>query len=172
MPIISRTNWVLLAAVPLLSLSLAACGGETGGKDDVASAGGDKKGGGQQLTPAEKSKKYNACLAERGVAPGSGKAGEDTPEQTASPEEVEAALAACKEFALTAQDMQNAPKPDAKRLEQARKYVKCLRANGYDAPDPDPETGGMPLDKDAMKNMDKLQAAAEKCKDVNPASQR
>ena len=40
---ISRTNWGLLAAIPLLSLSLAACGGGTGGNDDVASAGGDKK---------------------------------------------------------------------------------------------------------------------------------
>lgn len=168
---ISRTNWGLLAAIPLLSLSLAACGGGTGGNDDVASAGGDKKGGGQQLTPAEKTKKYNACLAERGVAPGSGKAGEDAPKQTASPEEVQAALAACKEFAPTAQDMQQAPKPDAKQLEQARKYVKCLRANGYNAPDPDPETGGIPLDQDAG-NMDKLQAAAEKCTAVNPAAQR
>lgn len=104
------------------------------------------------------------------MAPGSGKAGEDAPKQTASPEEVQAALAACKEFAPTAQDMQKAPKSDAKQLEQARKYVKCLRANGYNAPDPDPETGGMPLDQDA--NMDKLQAAAEKCKAVNPAAQR
>lgn len=30
----------------------------------------------------------------------------------------------------------------------------------------------MPVDKEAMQNMDKLQAAAEKCQDVNPASQR
>ncbi|MFI1483113.1 hypothetical protein [Streptomyces sp. NPDC020747] len=169
---ISRTNWGLLAAVPLLSLSLAACGGSTGGNDDIASAGGGKKENGQQLTAAERTKKYNACLAERGVAPVSGKAGEDPLEQTASPEEVEAALAACKDFAPTAQDMQSGQKPDAKRLEQARKYVKCLRANGYDAPDPDPETGGLPLNEDAMKNMDKLQAAAEKCKDVNPASKK
>ncbi|WP_250403773.1 hypothetical protein [Streptomyces cellostaticus] len=166
----SRTRWGLLAAIPLMSLLLAACGGDNGGDDSVASAGGDKQKGEQQLTAAEKSKKYTACLSERGVAPPGGKAGEDAPEQIASPEEVEAALAACKEFAPTAQDMQD--KPDAKQLAQMREYVKCLRANGYDAPDPDPETGGMPVDQDAMKDMDKLRAAAEKCKDVNPASQR
>ncbi|WP_407077435.1 hypothetical protein [Streptomyces sp. SCSIO 30461] len=88
-----------------------------------------------------------------------------------APEEAEAALAACKEFAPTAQDTQDT-KPDAKQLAQMREYVKCLRANGYDAPDPDPETGGMPVDQNATKSMDELRAAAEKCKDVNPASQR
>ncbi|MEU3282559.1 hypothetical protein [Streptomyces antibioticus] len=163
----SRNRWGLLAAIPLMSLMLAACGGDNGGDDGVASAGGDKQKGEQQLTPAEKSKKYTACLAERGVAPVGGRAGEDAPKQTASPEEVEAALAACKEFAPTAQDMQD--KPDAKQLAQMREYVKCLRANGYDAPDPDPETGGLAVDQNAMKDMDKLRAAAEKCKDVNPA---
>ncbi|MET8558044.1 hypothetical protein ABZV64_24255 [Streptomyces sp. NPDC004959] len=168
----TRTGWAILVAAPLLSVLLAACGSDSGKGDEIASVGGDKKGSGQKVTPAEKAEKYKKCLSERGVSPRSGKVGEDVPDQTASPDEVEAALAACKEFAPTAQDMQEGQKPDPKQLERARKYVKCLRANGYNAPDPDPETGGMPVDKEAMQNMDKLQAAAEKCQDVNPASQR
>ncbi|MEU9188458.1 hypothetical protein AB0D14_28790 [Streptomyces sp. NPDC048484] len=160
----------LSASVALLSLALAACGGSGGGDDDsVASAGGEKKGAGTKVSSEEKAKKYNACLAERGVAPAGGKVGEEIPEQTASEAEVEAALKACKNYAPTAADEQN-QKPSAGQLEQMRKYVKCLRKNGYDAPDPDPETGGLSVEKDM--DMDKLQSAAEKCDAVNPAFQK
>ncbi|MEU2835114.1 hypothetical protein ABZ667_41965 [Streptomyces lavendulae] len=153
-----------------MSLAVVACGGSVGGEDEsVASAGGEKQGNGPKLSNEEKTKKYNSCLAERGVSPQNGKAGGETPEQTASEDEVQAALKACKEYAPTAADMQN-QKPDAGELEKSRKYVQCLRKNGFDAPDPDPNTGGLPMD--TSMDMDKLNAAAEKCRDVRSASQK
>ncbi|MCT2593506.1 hypothetical protein LHJ74_26990 [Streptomyces sp. N2-109] len=149
-----------------------ACGGsDSGNEDSVASAGGDKQSSGKKLSGEEKAKKYKACLAERGVAPLSGKVGEDVPEQTASEEEVEAALKACKDYAPTVADGRN-QKPTAGELENSRKYVQCLRKNGYDAPDPDPETGGLDVGQGDMGDLDKLKAASEKCRDLNPANQK
>lgn len=164
-----RGNWRLSAPIALLSLALVACGGGDGGNDDsVASAGGERQSSSEKPSSEEKAKKYKACLAERGVAPANGKTGEEVPEQTASAEEVEAALDACKEYAPTVTDGEN-EKLTGDELESRRKYVECLRENGYDAADPDPESGGVNAGQD--KDLEKLKAAGEKCRDLNPASQ-
>ncbi|MBC9719569.1 hypothetical protein H9Y04_44495 [Streptomyces sp. TRM66268-LWL] len=164
-----RVPMKLLVAVPLVSLALAACGSQ-GEDSSVASAGGDKQQSGKQLSSAEKLRKYKACLAERGVSAQAHKVGEEAPEQV-SPEEMEEALEECKEWAPTAEDVAGS-KPDEKTLEAVRKYAQCLRDNGVNVPDPDPETGALSSSKDMMKDPDKLKAAAEKCKHLAPGAQQ
>ncbi|MFJ2174399.1 hypothetical protein ACIQVO_34585 [Streptomyces sp. NPDC101062] len=167
-----RGNWRLSASAALLGLALVGCGGsDIGDKETVTSAGGEKRSSGKRLSAEEKAEKYDACLAERGVTAMSGRTGEDVPEQTASAEEVEAALKACKDYAPTVADGRN-QKPTAEELETRRRYAQCLRENGYEAADPDPETGGLKVGQGDMGDLDKLKAAAEKCRDLNPANQK
>ncbi|MFF2962050.1 hypothetical protein ACFVT1_24640 [Streptomyces sp. NPDC057963] len=175
MPASARKR-TLCGAVLATALLLAATAcGSGGGGDTVASAGGEKSAeGAPKLSAVEKSERYKDCMAEHGAPVLAGKAGEQAdapvPEQTVSPEKAKAAQDACKQYAPTATD--DTPKPDAAWMAQMREYVKCLRENGYDAPDPDPETGRLGGHDGFNPNtpdMQKLMAAGEKCKARNPA---
>ncbi|MFI6299655.1 hypothetical protein ACIBEJ_49230 [Nonomuraea sp. NPDC050790] len=64
------------------------------------------------------------------------------------------------------------PTTTADPQEQARKFAQCMRDNGVDMPDPDPN-GKMGLKIDAKKvNEPAFKKAAEACKDLRPFRDR
>ncbi|WP_245927161.1 hypothetical protein [Nocardioides silvaticus] len=155
-------------AVVLLALTLSGCGDE---EDDggVASAGGDASASGDTADPAgmddrDRMLAFAGCLRDNGLdvddpAEGEGlqlKFGPETDRAT-----VEAAMEACREFAP-----EGGPGGGRIDSETMLEFAECMRANGVEAfPDPDPDQGGMMIDRDIAEDPD-FEAAQEACKDI------
>ncbi|TDC72776.1 hypothetical protein E1193_27025 [Micromonospora sp. KC606] len=54
------------------------------------------------------------------------------------------------------------------RQQRALKFVECMREQGIDMPDPDPETGGVGMEFDDSTE-DKMKAASEACRQYMPS---
>jgi hypothetical protein len=165
----------LLAALTLLAaLAMTACGSD-GGTGGIATAGGaasqpDPSSSAPKLSDSERAVKFAKCMREHGVDmpdpdPGTGAQGFAV--KGADAAKMEAAMAACKQYAPFGG---KAPKLDQAEIERMRQHARCMRANGVpDFPDPGadglikigPESGIKPDDP-------KLKAAMEKCKEYLP----
>lgn len=154
----------------LVALSVAGCGGTKGDDDGVATAGGGTaKPSGSASAPAndaDGSLKYSACMRANGVpnfpdANANGGLDIDLGKLGVSKEKMDAADQKCKQYLPNGGQPQ---KLDPEKLELARQYSKCIRANGVPGfPDPDPN-GGIAIDGNKL-GVDPLGAtmkAAEK----------
>jgi hypothetical protein len=135
-----------------LLLTLAACGQPATG-DGVASAGGTPaaSAAGPAARDEDAPLKFSQCMREQGMTwfpdpqPGGGLQVKVPPGTDKA--KVDAAMAACKEFAP---DGGPRDKADPQQLEQARQMSQCMRDNGVpDFPDPDAD-GNMRLDGDKI----------------------
>ncbi|GAA3666492.1 hypothetical protein GCM10022224_033160 [Nonomuraea antimicrobica] len=160
-----RVLSALVASPIALTLFLTGCGADDGGGADVASV----SGGGTQAAasakpsedPQERSLKFAQCMRENGVeVPDPDPNGRVMMKFDGSVprEKVEAAQAACKEFAPSGQ-MQGGGDP--KMAENMRKLAQCMRDNGVESY-PDPEGGMMRITGDVGNDPD-FKAAQEKC---------
>ena len=129
-----------LAALAMLAVISAGCGGTASSTDTASSTG---TGGNKNLTARDKAVKFTECMRENGVG--------DFPDPNASgefpsfgisvsPAEWKKALGACKELqppgSLSAH-------MTPKQLSVALKFAQCMRENGVpDFPDP---VNGQPL---------------------------
>ncbi|MEW2357632.1 hypothetical protein [Spirillospora sp. NPDC029432] len=127
----------LIALLLLPALALGACGGGGSGGEGTKKAADD----------GARMREYAKCMRANGVdmpdpsADGrvevkvtGGKPGEDR---------LKAAEEKCRKLMPNGGKL---PKPDAKRMAEARAMSKCMRENGVpDFPDPDPETGGIQI---------------------------
>lgn len=149
----SRTRRpVAVLAAALLTLALTACGsGEE--EPGVASAGGasssdtrDEAGSAEDQQLA-----YTRCLRENGADITDGD-GEGMGVVTDSDPALDAAIEACADLAPSGDDIGTLTPAE---LEMLRTFAACMREQGIDMPDPDPETGmGTPqgeVDQDAMQ---------------------
>jgi hypothetical protein len=144
----------LAAVVPLLALSLAACGGHK--KPGVATANG---GNGKKGTPTPTSSvdtrtallNYAKCMREHGVnmpdPDFNGDGGGVTIAISGGPAneaQMKAAEDACHQL------LPNGGAPPSmspEQVEQMRKFAQCMREHGVQMADPDPNNGGISIGK-------------------------
>ncbi|MDG4856890.1 hypothetical protein P8605_01720 [Streptomyces sp. T-3] len=160
-----RTVRSALAVVPLVfTVLLTGCGSQGGGTG-VASADGVKKDGASasaSLSADEMGVKFAQCMRENGVPmddpePGGGiqlRVDGSIPKST-----VDKALETCRKY-----QPQGAKGKDGKGGEKMRAYAQCMRKNGVEE-FPDPEGGGMRIDKGIAEDPD-FDKAQEKCQDL------
>ena len=179
LPSMTRTLRTLIAAFgAVVVLGLGACGNTNDGAQ-VANANGGTTATTTQPAdqPAvdedERRQQFTQCMREHGVdlpdpEPGSGGkvrvhgAGPDK-------EKMQAAMEACRQFMPNGGErMQLSPED----LEKMRQMAQCMREHGVDMPDPDPNGGGLLIQKDAQGEPDvdqeKLDQAFQACRDLGP----
>lgn len=168
-----------LIAVPLLLAALAGCGGKaSAGDDGIASADSgtsaspdpsSSPSAGASLSPEQRQLKFAQCMRANGVDmpdpdpngnPGMVKIDRGDPK-------FEAAYEKCKEFAPFGNGDRTLSPQDQQRMLD---LTKCMREHGINMPDPDPNQGGIKIDKNSGINPDdpKFKAAMEACRQYMP----
>jgi hypothetical protein len=164
----------VLAAVPLLLLGLAACGGS-----------GDSSGGAASDTsssedPQEQAVKWAQCMREQGVDVAEPEVNEDGQvlsdlrgNQNIDQDKLDAARKACKEY-LPVSDKMEDLQGDPGFQEAQLRFAQCMRDHGVDVPDPSSAEGGLLIGDGKKQNKEKVQAAQEACdpilRDYSPES--
>jgi hypothetical protein len=145
-----------MALLTALMLAMAGCAGDSGGGEDVATAGGTATASAdadneQTGDTSEQLRKFASCMRENGIdmpdpetdgegrvlfkGPGGGAEGGTPPDR----EKFEAAQQKCKQYLPNGGEP---PKLDPEQIEKARQFSKCMRENGVpDFPDPQPDGG-------------------------------
>jgi uncharacterized protein YceK len=166
----------VMTALALLVL-LGGCGSAADNGDGVASANGD----GSQAPPTsttqqggteEQMQKFAKCMRDNGVdmpdpGPDGGLGqGADSGIDRNSPT-FQKAAEACRQYLPGGGDLS---KLDPKLIDQLRQLTQCLRDNGVDVPDPDPNnpTLGLGAMQDIDRNSPAFQKAMEACQDKIP----
>ncbi|ONI70400.1 hypothetical protein ALI144C_47965 [Actinosynnema sp. ALI-1.44] len=162
-----------IITVIALGVLLGGCGSGTGNQG-VASAGGSGSSAPQTSAPAsgdadEQARKFAKCMRDNGVdmpdpEPGGG-FGDKQIDRT-SPA-FQKAMDACKSALPGGGDLS---KIDPKLVDELRAFTKCMRDNGIDIPDPDPNSPMLGLDKIAGldRNSPAFKKAMDACKDKVP----
>jgi hypothetical protein len=163
----------------LLAASAAGCGGSAG-NDGVATAGspGGKptsSAGTANLSQQDQALKFAQCMRDNGVPnfpdpkfSDGGGLSIDVPEGS-DPHKVDAAMQTCKQYLPNGGEP---PKIDPQRVEQNRKFAKCMRDNGVaNFPDPGADGGIQVNGNDPGMNMDdpKFKAAQNACAQYLPS---
>jgi hypothetical protein len=159
---------LLLLAVPLL---LAGCGAAptTSG---IASAGGAAaQPTASASAPADRGEaqlKFAQCMRENGVdmADPNGSGTIRIQSKKGEQGKTEKAMEACRHLMKDVVGDKGAA-PDPKRLDEMSKYAQCMRENGVDMPDPEPN--GRFVLKMPKGGEQKMKAAQEACKELTPA---
>ncbi|CAM4226381.1 hypothetical protein KIPE111705_45675 [Kibdelosporangium persicum] len=166
----------ILSVLALLAL-LGACGSTDNSNQGIASAGGNGSSAPPTSTSqpgdsGEQMQKFAKCMRDNGVdvpdpEPGGGLGNWDESKVDRDSPAFQKAMEACKSFLPGGGDLS---KLDPKLVDQVRELTQCLRANGIDVPDPDPNSPTLGMD--AMKDIDRdspaFQKAMEACKDKVP----
>ena len=167
----SRRLLLATAAVPVaLLFALSGCGKSDDNGNNVASVNGTASASPtatKTLSPAEEQEralKFAQCMREHGV---------DMPDpvvedgkiqmriQAKPGTNVEAAQAACKEFAPNGGP--GGGKADPEMQKRGLEFAKCMRENGVEKfPDPDPNQGGVRIDG-SIANDPEFEAAQKAC---------
>ncbi|MGW4794188.1 hypothetical protein ACWEPC_17480 [Nonomuraea sp. NPDC004297] len=161
-----RVLSALVTAPFAFSLLLTGCGSGDGGGADVASVSGGTGNPSAAAKPSEdpqeRALKFAQCMRENGVeVPDPDSSGRFMMkfDKGTSPEKVEAAQAACKQYAPSGK-LQGGGDP--KMAENLRKLAQCMRDNGVESY-PDPEGGMMRITPDIAEDPD-FKSAEETCK--------
>lgn len=157
------------------AITLAGCAGGSGDGEDAGTAAGSDPaaaGGGSGEGPSpeqeEQMLKWADCLREHGMdvsVDGGRFQMRGQGDQAAAQEAQEA----CRDLAPEGMGAGGTASPEQKR--EMLEYIQCLRGEGIELSDPDPETGS-PASEDARKFMNPdadMQAAMEACKDARPS---
>lgn len=175
----SRLRSVL--AVPALALvlgAMAACGDNDSG-GEVASANGGQAAPTASASPgafdAEQARKFAQCMRDNGVPEfpdpdpngGGGLGG------VLANSNIDRNSAAFQKAAGACRDLMpnggQRPQLDAAQTEQLRVWAQCMRDNGIDVPDPDPNGGGGLFGSAGQNAIDRdsaaFQKAMEACQD-------
>jgi hypothetical protein len=163
--------------VLILVLMLAGCAAKADG-GGVATAAGGTPTASASSAPAQKDPnapvKFSQCMRQHGMTwfpdpkPAGGGLQIKVPQGT-DKAKMDAAMAACKQYMPNGGE---APKLDAKALEQVRQMAKCMRENGVpDFPDPKAD-GRIELDGAKMGGVGPgdatFDAAQKKCEKLMP----
>lgn len=172
-----RHRIVALAAGGLLVLGLAGCGGDTSGLQVASIGDADDPSASDQdtdqpaLDPDERARQFAACMREQGIdmpdpEPGSG-IRVQAPGSGADREAMGAALQECRHLMPEGAQRQEMSPEDQQRM---REFAACMRDNGVDMPDPDPESGRVIIGGNGQMRPDDpaFQAALEACRDLSP----
>jgi hypothetical protein len=161
-----------LAGVALaLTVLLAGCGQQRKG-DGVASAAGGgatPSASASATTDPDQARKFAQCMRENGVPdfPDPGPDGQFDPSQMRTSgldmQKLQKGMSACRDLAPNGgQNTQL----DAQQQEQLRQFAQCMRDNGVDMADPDPNGGGLGPGGAGLNTSDPaFQKAMEACQD-------
>jgi hypothetical protein len=147
----------------VLALALTACG--SGGAEVAA---GSSPSSSAAMSQEERSREFAQCMRDNGVdvpdpEPG-GKPGGFGKVDRTDPD-FERAREACREFVPGGGDLS---KLDPAKLDQLRVFAQCMRDNGIDLPDPDPNGGKLgglgQIDRDSPA----FRSALDVCRDKLP----
>lgn len=156
----------------LLAL-LAQLGCGSGGSDSPAGGGSTASaaaGEAPAADPEERRLQLTRCLRDNGLdvsdpEPGSGRPGGGGL-QNADPAERQAAFEACQKYATGADGEETSSDDQQQMLD----YIRCLRGEGVDIADPDPNTG-RPQEEDFPKLFDpdqEMRDAMKACERLRP----
>jgi hypothetical protein len=165
-----------MTALALLLL-LGGCSSAANTDQGVASVGGNSSGAPpasstQQAGSGEQMRKFAQCMRDNGVdmpdpEPGGGFGGAFGSDIDRNSPAFQKAMDACRSQLPGGGDLS---KLDPKMIDQLRQLTQCLRDNGVDVPDPDPNSPMLGLD--AMQDIDResptFKKAMEACKDKVP----
>jgi hypothetical protein len=160
-----------------LLLLLGGCSSAANTDQGVASVGGNSSGAPpasatQQGSTEDQMQKFVQCMRDNGVdlpdpEPGGGFGGNPDSQIDRNSPVFEKAMDACRTQLPGGGDLS---KIDPKMIDQLRQLTQCLRDNGVDVPDPDPNSPTLGLDQ--MQNIDRdspaFKKAMEACKDKVP----
>jgi hypothetical protein len=162
----------LSAMVALLAAGLIALTGcaEQPAETEIASADGDAKSS-AEATPSptldreEQALKFVECMRKNGIdMPDPGPNGNIQMKlEKGNQAKMEKAQEACREYAPSKLGGQQA---DPEQLDRMREFTKCMRDNGIDMPDPDPNNPGMIKLDGKGQDPEKLEAAQKACSDI------
>ncbi|BCB80429.1 hypothetical protein GCM10022251_04140 [Phytohabitans flavus] len=161
--------WLPLAAVALAFVSACGGGADAGG---VATAGGGAAASPSASADPDQGRKFAQCMRDNGIpdfpdpGPDGRILGQDFDRKKLASDAGVKAYQACRELAPNGGERTEL---DPAQQEQLREWAECMRANGIDMPDPNPNDGGflglnggkLPFDLDDPK----FQAAMEACED-------
>ena len=164
-----RRDTRALAALALVALIGAGCGGDSAGNGDAGAAAGSTAGGDQKLTDQEQAVRFAECVRGNGVSdfPDPTPSGEFEYGVSVTPAVWKQALDACKE--LRPPGSLSADRTPEQQ-DAGLRFARCIRENGVeDFPDP---VDGEPLvntykipSSDEPGGMDILNAAMRKCRE-------
>jgi hypothetical protein len=167
----------LVFAGPALALAvamLAGCGGDDTATNDVASvsgAGATPAASAGATSDPEQGRKFAACMRENGVPdfPDPGPDGQFDMGQfrdaNIDRQKLQSAQEACRDVAPNGGER---PQLDAAQQEQLRQFAQCMRDNGVDMQDPDPNSGGFGMGDGGAQfdqNDPTFKKAMEACQD-------
>jgi len=173
-----RTATGLAVVAAGLAVALAGCGGGEA-EPGIASAGGQAAAStaaaaaDAQPRGEERRRQFAQCMRDNGVdlpdpEPGSGRLGRAGANIDRDSPAFQQAREACREFAPSGGDL---AKANPELMEQMRRFTQCMRDNGVDLPDPDPNAPGLGLGgiaKDVDRDSPAFQQALEACRDELP----
>ncbi|ONI87146.1 hypothetical protein ALI22I_22040 [Saccharothrix sp. ALI-22-I] len=148
-------------ALAALALALTACG--TGGAEVAAPSSS------AEMSQEDRSRRFAGCMRDNGVDmpdpdPGGGKLGGLGKADRTDPD-FEEARDACREFLPGGGDLS---KLDPEMLDQLREFTQCMRDNGIDMPDPDPNGGKLGGLGNVDRDSPAFQTAMKACQDKLP----
>jgi hypothetical protein len=131
--------------------ALSGCGGDAAGDTGIATAGGTAAptaSATPSLSAEQAGLKFAQCMRAHGVdmpdpQVGSGGGMSIRIQGRVSPQTVQKAQQACKQYMPQLGGSRGPGKLDAAAQERALKFAKCMRDNGVDMPDPDFSGGGV-----------------------------
>ncbi|RSM62154.1 hypothetical protein DMH04_52945 [Kibdelosporangium aridum] len=166
----------IITAITLLLL-LGACSSEGNSNQGIASAGGNSSGAPPTTTTQagstdEQMQKFAKCMRDNGIDvpdpdPNGGGGDWDNSKIDRNSPAFQKAMDACKQFLPGGGDLS---KLDPKLIDQLRALTQCLRDNGVDVPDPDPNSPNLGLGtlQGIDRNSPAFKKAMEACQDKVP----
>lgn len=152
-----RMRWLVLATATVALVGACGAGGDPGA-DKVASLGEPTTGAEQPAaddrSDEDRMREFADCMRDHGVtvsqpepkvSPGGGSGGGGIAID-AAPGEEETIKKAQEECRHLLPNGGQPPKLDAAQLDKLREQAKCLRENGLDVPDPDPNNPGITVE--------------------------
>jgi hypothetical protein len=172
-----RRRMVLLTAAVALMPLLVGCAGTDDGGDGVAAAEGGSPdataspGEAPASDPADRQLQFTRCMRDQGIDvpdpdPNGGFGGRGSLGDV-DPEQFRKALEACRQYAGGADGQAGPSEADKQKMLD---YIRCLRGEGVDIADPDPETG-RPQAGDLQKFLRpdaEMKAAQRACEEHRP----
>jgi hypothetical protein len=165
----------LVAAGPLLVLALGVVGacGKATADGGIATAGGAQPTAGASSSGTDGDlRKFTQCMRDNGVDMPDPDPETDRPDFGAiagvNRDAIQKAMQACRSLLPNGGVR---PTLDAAGQEQLRQFAQCMRDNGVDMPDPDPNAGGLGLrggNRQFDRNNPTFQKAMEACQSKLP----
>ncbi|MEV7187361.1 hypothetical protein [Kitasatospora sp. NPDC093102] len=156
-----------MAAAFVAGLALFAVGCTGGGVDSGKGSSAQGSGASGKDTKEDDGYKYRQCLRDNGVEVQEPEGNHAAGVQVRDEKVFKKAQEACKDLPGAAKEMSQ--EEQAKALDEAVKFAKCMREQGIDMPDPEMKDGRLTSQVGGGANVsqDKMEKAQKACNEQN-----